>query len=384
MQVKQIYALVNDATKEVLGETALVNEDLSNLVEIGDAITNVGGVDNYVKALVDRIGKVIFVNRAYAGKVPSVLRDSWEFGSILQKVSAILPDADENETWKLVHGASYDPNIYYEPTVEVSYFNGKVTFEIDLSFTSIQVKESFTSASAMNGFISMLYNEVDKSMTVKIDSLVMKTIANAIGDTFYDEFPGGTYTGVTSVKAVNLLKEYNDAFGTSLTAAAAITNKDFLRFAAIKIGIVSERLTAMSKLFNIGDKARFTPKDLQHIVLLADFAKGVEGYMQSDTFHDDLVQLPKYETVPYWQGSGTSFAWGSIDAIDVTTKAGHTVTPTGILGVIFDHDAIAVCNQDRRVLTQFNPKGEFYTNFYKFDCEFINAQDENFVVFYVA
>lgn len=383
MKVKQIYTLVNDITSEITGKTDIVKEDLSNVVDVGTEIFNTTDVDNYVKSLVNRIGKTIFVNRKYSGKVPSVVMDSWEFGSVLQKISADIPQATENESWELENNTSYDPNIFYKPTVSAKFFNSKVTFEVPLSFTEKQVKESFNSASELNAFISMLYNAVEKSMTVKIDSLVMRTINNMIANT-YD----GDSTGV---RAVNLLTAYNTAMGLSgadvLTASKAITNKDFLRFASMQIALYADRLGTMSTLFNGGGKERFTPKDMLHIVLLSDFAEGAKIYLESDTFNKELVKLPTAETVPYWQGSGKSYAFADVSKINVQIASGNTkkdVALSGILGVMFDRDALGVCNLDRRVTTNYNPKAEFFSNWYKFDAGYFNDLNENFVLFYVA
>ena len=384
MEVKQVYTLVNDATRELLGEEQLLQEDLSNVVDLGDTIANRVGYDKYVKTLVNHIGKVIFVNRAYRGGVPSVMMDAWEFGSVVEKISGDLPDATENETWELENGTSYDPNIFYQPTITAKFFNNKTTFEVPVSFTELQVKQSFTNATQLNSFISMIFNNVEKAMTVKVDALIMRTINNLIGETLYDEASGGTYTGRTGVKAINLLYEYNQNFTQTLTASKCLTDANFIRYAVYRIGIVSDRMTKISSLFNIGGKARFTPKDLQHIVLLSDLVNGAKAYLESDTFHDELVRLPQAETVPYFQGSGTNYDFGDITKIDIKTSGGHTITATGILGVIFDRDALGVTNLDRRVTSNYNPKAEFYTNWYKFDAGFFNDLDENFVVFYVA
>lgn len=383
MEVKQIYELVNGITGEITGQTELVKEDLSNVVDVGKELFTASDVDNYVKSLVNRIGKTIFVNRKYSGKVPSVVMDAWEFGSVLQKISADLPEATENESWELENGASYDPNIFYKPSVSAKFFNSKVTVEVPLSFTEKQVKESFNSASELNAFISMLYNAVEKSMTVKIDSLVMRTINNMIANT-YD----GDNTGV---RAVNLLTAYNTAMGLTgndvLTADKAITNKEFLRFASMQIALYADRLGTMSTLFNAGGKERFTPKDMLHIVLLSDFAEGAKIYLESDTFNKELVKLPTAETVPYWQGSGTSYSFEDVSKINVQIANGNgkkDVTLSGILGVMFDRDALGVCNLDRRVTTNYNPKAEFFSNWYKFDAGYFNDLNENFVMFYVA
>lgn len=383
MTVAQIYDIINPITQEILGESAVVNEDLSNIVDIGTEIFNATDVDNYVKSLVNHIGRVIFVNRPYSGSAPSVLMDGWEYGSVLEKISAELPEATENESWELENGTSYDPNIFYKPTVSAKFFNKRVTFEIPMSFTERQVRESFSNAGQLNGFLSMLYNAVDKSMTVKIDSLIMRTINNMIGETLYDFNSTGVYTG-TGVRAVNLLKLYNDDKGTDLTAAKAIKDPDFIRFSSYIMGLYMERLTKISSLFNIGGKDRFTPRDMLHVILLSDFAKASDAFSQSDTFHNEFVTLPKGEIVPFWQGSGTDYSFDSVSSINIKTASNNAVTAKGILGVMFDRDALGVTNLDRRVTTNYNPKAEFYSNWYKFDAGYFNDTNENFVVFFVA
>ena len=384
MEVKQIYNIMNTVTGEILGESAVLAEDLSNIVDIGTAIFNASAVDNYVKSLVNHIGRVIFVNRPYSGNVPSVLMDGWEYGSVLEKINAELPEATENESWELTDQTSYDPNIFYKPTVSAKFFNKRVTFEIPMSFTERQVKESFSNAEQLNGFLSMLYNAVDKSMTVKVDALVMRTINNMIGETLKADFAEGTYTGGSGVKAVNLLYLYNQRYGTTLTAEKAITDPEFIRFASYEMGVYMSRMSKISNLFNIGGKDRFTPSDMLHVVMLADFKKAANVFLQSDVFHDSFTELPNADVVPYWQGSGTGYSFGDISAINITTASGAVINASGILGVMFDHDALGVTNLDRRVTTNYNPKAEFYNNWYKFDAGYFNDTNENFVVFFVA
>lgn len=384
MLVKQVYTLLNDVVKETMGETAVVQEDLTGLVALGESITNAIGYDKYVKSLVNHIGKVIFVNRKYAGGVPSVLMDGWEFGSILEKISADLPDAQENESWELQDGAVYEQDIFYKPKVEAKFFNKLVTFEIPCSFTEKQVKQSFSSAEQMNAFLSMLYNEIEKAMTVNIDNLIMRTINNMIGETVYDEYGSGSQTGASGVRAVNLLYEYNTANGTSLTAKQALGTPEFIRYASYRMKLYAGRLSKISRLFNVGGKARFTPRELLHIVLLDEFDASASVYLQSDTFHDELVKLPVAETVAYFQGSGTTYDFDDTSKIDIKKSDGTAISVSGVIGVMFDRDALGVCNRDRRVTTHYNAKAEFYNNFYKFDAEFFNDLNENFVVFFIA
>ena len=391
MKVTQLHTLVNAVTQEILGETGVVAEDLSNVVDIGKTIIDSDNVDNYVKKLVNHIGKVVFVNRLYTGGVPSVLMDSWEYGSILEKISADLPEATINETWALEDKKDYSPDVFYKPSVSAKFFNSKVTFEIPMSFTEIQVKESFSSKEQLNGFISMLTTSIENSMTVKLDALIMRTINNMAAETLVDELntanvgePVVLDTTKTGVKAVNLLKLYNETVTTQLTVDNAVTDPDFIRFATYQISMYSDRMSKISTLFNVEKAERFTPKDLQHIVLLSDFAKASETFLASNTQNAEMVALPKHETVPYWQGSGTGYSFDDVSTINVKTASKADVNVKGILGVIFDRDALGVSNLDRRVTTNYNPRAEFYTNFYKFDAGYYNDLSENFVLFFIG
>ena len=379
MKVTQLKDIVNSATSEVLGKTDVVNDDLSNLVDVGNEIFDTDNVDNYVKKLIDRIGQVIFVNRLYAGGVPSVLMDSWEYGSVVEKISADLPEADENDSWNLQNGQTYSQDTFYQPKVSAKFFNSKVTFDVKLSFTTQQVKESFSNVNELNGFISMLETGVKNSMTVKLDGLIMRTINNMTGQIL---------NSANGLQKVNLLTEYNTASGQTLTANKALMDKDFLKFASLTIKKYQARITKMSTLFNAGGKARFTTTDNLHTVLLSDFADSAEVYLMSDTYHNDTVSLPNHETVPYWQGSGKSYAFNDISKIDVKIDAGNktpkAVTQTGILGVMFDTNALGVSNLNQRTTTSYNARAEFYTNYYKMDAGYFNDLNENFVVFYIA
>lgn len=394
MVATQIYDLVTSVSEEVLGRTDLVHDDLTGLVDLGKEVFNQNAVDSYVKSLVNHIGKVIFVNRPYSGKVPSVLMDAWEFGSVLEKISADVPNAEVNDTWALQDGKEYRQDVFHKPTVSAKFFNSKVTFEVPVSITERQVKESFSSAEQMNGFLSMIYSAVDKSMTIKTDALVMRTINNMIAETLYaDRAAFGwvessketvDYASASTVRCVNLLKLYNDKTKSSLSAEAAVTTPDFIRFAAYIMGLYADRLQTISTLFNVGGKKRFTPKDVLHTVLLSDFATAAKTYLYADTFHNENVLLPQAETVASWQGTGKDYAFGHVSKIDVKSSGGASISIGGVLGVMFDRDALGVTNLDKRVTTNYNAKAEFFNNYYKFDAGYFNDTNENFVVFFVA
>ena len=389
MKVSQIYNIVNSMSQEYLGKTDIVKDDLTGIVEFGDEIQNLNLLDNYVKSLIDHIGRVVFVDRPYQGSVPSVLMDGWEYGAIMEKIAMDeYPKAQENDTWNLQNGKSYDPNVFNQPKASAKFFNKRSTFEIPISLAEKQVKGSFSSAQQLNSFFSMINTAIETSMTIKLDSLVMATINSMSAATIHDA------NGHQTTRAVNLLDLYNTRFSKTLTAAQAIQDAEFLRWASFYMGVYVKRMSKLSTLFNVGGKERFTSGDRIHIVLLDEFVKASEAYLQSDTYHDNFVKLPNAETVPYWQGSGTNYSFESTSSINVqyqpsqgsaaVAPAAVTVKQSGILGVMFDRDALGVSNLDRRTTSNFNPRGEFFNNWYKFDAGYFNDLNENFVIFYVG
>lgn len=385
MQVSQIFEIVNDALKQTDGNLPLLQEDLSNIIDVGNSIFNANSFDNYVKKLVDRIGKVVFVIRPYSGLAPSIYMDSVIWGSVTQKISSAVPEAVENESYELVNGATYDPNQVNLPDVYVKFFSKYVTFEVDRTITEKQLRSAFTGAAELDGFISMIFNEISKAFTIAIDNLIMRTINSAIADTLYKDYNSGTeFTGASHTRAVNLLYLYNQRYSTTLTAAQAVTTPEFVRFASYYMALYSDRLSRVSTLFNVGETQKFTPKEEQHFILLSEFARSADVFLQSDVYHNELTAITKYEVVPYWQGSGVDYAFDSTSAINVISGSGNTVTTSGILGVMFDRYALGVTNIEQWVNTQYNAKADFVNYFYKYKAGYFNDLNENFVVFFVA
>ena len=392
MEVSQVYEIVNGMTQEILGESAVVNEDLSNVVDMGKAIFDNTSYDKFVRSLIDHIGRVMFVNRTYTGSSLALRRDSWEYGAVMEKITETeLPEAVENETWELTDGASYDPNVFNKPKVAAKFYNKRTTFEVDRSIADKQAKSAFTSPEQLNAFVSMLFNGIDKSINLKVESLSERVINNMIAQTLAAEFPSvadNNYSGKTGVKAVNLLYTYNQKFSKSLTADTCLYDIDFLKWAAMIIRRYTVRMQKMSTLFNIGGLPRFTPVNMQHVILHGDFSTAADMYLQADTFHNEMVSMPDFIEVPYFQGSGTGYDFSSTSKISATIElpAGSTksIECGGILGVIFDHDSCGICCEERQVDTNYNPKANFTNYFYKQFANYYGDSNENFVVFYVA
>lgn len=377
---------------QVTGAAMVVNEDLSNIVDIGKAVLDYTGesktnYDTFVRSLIDHVGRVMLVDRVYASQAPNILMDSWEYGSVLEKVRCEAPDARDNATWDLFNypqdgGAAYpDPFELSKPSVAAKFFNSRATYEVPITIVDVQLRDSLQSAEQLSSFVAMIENRIRMKMTLCNDSLVMATINNLIGQK------------AARGRIINLLTLYNagpNAGGTPITAAAALTDKEFLRFASKTIAQYRKYLATASVLYNEGSYLTFTPADRLKFIANTEFAKSLDAYLYSDTYHDEFVKLPGYEEIAQWQGSGTASTDNRLN-IDVTVDMSETtgltkaeVANSGVLAVMFDRDAAAVCNQNYRVTSIYNPRGEYYNYFYKWDAMYMNDILENCVVFTIA
>lgn len=394
MDITQVATLVNSVNNEIIGGSALLEEDLSNVVDVGKAVFDATSYDKYVAALVDHIGKVIFVDRKYSGELASLYRDNWEYGAVMEKIYVTdLPVAVENDSWKLTNGTSYDPNVFTQPNVAAKFYNKKTTFEVDLSIADIQVRSAFDSATQLNAFISMLMNSVDTAINIRLEGLAERVVNTLIANTVYDDI-SDLDPAKTGTKAINLLKLYNDQFDPNgqdpLTVDEALYTPEFIRFASLTMAKTLDRIRKPSVLFNCGGLVRHTPKDMQHFILLSDFKRAADVYLQSDTFNEEYTALPLADSVPYWQGSGTDYGFDSISKVhlDIVDPTDDTKTVevewSGVLGVVFDHWAGGITNDKRRVTSNYNAKAEFTNMFYKQDANYFVDLNENCVVFFIG
>lgn len=415
MKVTQIAGMLNDQivteeigkgvtiTPEGGSETTypILADDLTNIVDVGKVILDFTGAskDNFnkfVEGMIDRIGKVQFVDRVYGGSAPNIVYDSFEYGSILQKVRATVPDFQENSSWKLsdiysdaktnskVPGiadyAELDPFVLSLPEAQAKFYNDMITYECPITIAEYQLRSAFTSASALSAFVAMIENRIQMKLTLSTDALVMRTINNLIG----------LKTGLKE-NVVNLLEEYNNGpnYGqTPLTAAKAKSSTEFLKFATKTMALYKDYVKKAGVLYNHGEYLTYTPADKLKFIVNSEFAKDMETYLYADTFNEEFVKLDGFSQVPAWQSVGTTGNDGDVrqtvwvKATDGTND--YTIRQEGVVGIMFDRDACAVCNENYRTTSAYNPRAEYYNYFYKYDSRFLNDIEENVIVFIVA
>ena len=401
MKVEQIASILNNLNKTMVGSEEVFSDDLSNIVDAGKAVLDFtsaaegANFDNYIKSLIDQVGRIIFVDRTYTSQAPNLLKDSWEYGSIMMKVRAELQDARNNTTWALcdipdgtglsndqdaggtpITPSRLDPFVLSKPTVTAKFYNKKVTYEVAITLVDYQLREAFRSVSEMSRFISMLENRIRVKRTLCTDALIMATMRNLIG------------YKIATGKAINILPLYNATVSTAINAADFWTNPDAIRFANKTISLYKKYMAAASTLYNEGDYITYTPEDRLKAVFLSEYVKDAEVYLYSDTFHNEFDKIEGYSEVGYWQGVGEGGTLAERSTI-MGTFIGNNENKVnggidGVIAALFDEEAAAVCCEHDRVTSQYNGRGEYTNYFYKWDANYMNDMEENCMVFYVS
>ena len=375
--VAQIYSIVNDIARECWGENAITVKDTPSFISLGnETLSSQTNTDVFTRTLIDRIGKTVFSTRPYEVDAPDVVRKPFEYGCILQKIYVEMPEARVNNSWNIGND-DYTPEFapIIKPSVKQKLFSKIATWEIGVTIPDAILKTAFLNEIAMAVFVDAIYTAMDNMLKIALENNINLTRASFIAR----KLNAGNTCG-----AINLLAGYNTLTHSNLTVAEALRNAEFLKYAARQIKLWSDRVTRMSVLFNDEEYKRHTPKSMQVLDILADFSTSTDTYLQSDTYHNELTKLPLYNVVPYWQGTGTSFEFDDTSAVKIKIDDNTNVESSGVVGVLFDREALGVTITERRSSTERNNHDE-YTNYYnKVNIGYFNDMSENGIVFYLA
>lgn len=380
MTPQQIYIIVNSVAQQMYGTTAPQITDMQGIVSLGnDVMSSSTDKDNFLNVLVDRIGKTIISQRAYSANVASLINDAFTFGAILQKIYVAPIKSQKSNQWGLTQDTSVDQYVINKPTVKQKLFDKRTTWEITITIPDFQLSSAFTSETEMATFIDAIYLAIRNSQEVYLAGIAEMCYANMIGERVVHTMLHGGHT------VVDLLLAYNSQMGTNLTTSQAMTSMDFLKFASMTINLYVKRMGNMSNIYNAENYSRFTPKDRMRVIMLADFTSAVTSYLQSNTYHDELVALPEYSEIPYWQGIGAgSSNFDYTGTIAVTTASGYTLKQTHVICMLSDEEAIGLTYDNRRSKSAYNADGEYTNMFEKADMGYFNDLSENCVVFTVG
>lgn len=387
--INQIKDLVNDSVADALGKNANLTElDSTDLVSLGKALSQYNAYEAFYGALANRIAQTVYFVRTYTPGSRSILRDEHEYGAFIQKVYYVMPEAvdnpefkvavEDNNTYTYSQLSPYDVNTPVEVTALI--YGGQGTWSIEIMRPISQIKTAFLSESEMMSFIDGIYIVVENSYKLEEERLIALACNTAMAH------------ALNSGLARNLLAEYNTANpDNTLTVAQAITSADFLRFASKEIKDTIDHMGSMSTVFNAKNYETFTDKSNLVVEMLSQFENAVDTYLKSDTFHDELVALPKHEKVDFWQSSGKTFAFTDTSAINVKNdgliteeNVSGTVSQTGIICFLHDVENVAAYFGERYTWEQVNPRSRVINHGEQARKGFAVDTYANSYVFYIA
>lgn len=369
MAVKQIYDIVNSVNSQTMGLTDLTVVDEQGLVSLGEQVLTTNGLaDTWLNSLAQRIGKTIISFREYKSKYSDMVLDSIQWGNIVQKIKVSMPEATEDESYKLVEGQSVDMYKVANPKVKQSIFTSETPYQFYVTVKRTQLEEAFISETSMNGFIGAIYGEVQNAIELSLESLARNCINNFIGEK------------IKKTKEINLLAMYNTETSKTLTVKTCLHDKEFLAYCVSRINLYSKYMENMSTEYNDGTQTRHTPKSLQHLRVLEEFESRLETVVQYQAFRDNYVKLNNYHTTSFWQ----SIKKPSEINVNIASD-GTEVKSSGIIAVLYDRDALGLYKKDSwNSTTPFNSAGGYYNTYYHHKELYFNDLSENFVVFVIA
>lgn len=388
MKYKQIGEILNDVYANIIGESETLNEDLSNIVEVGKTITSSDAYgdafDNYTKKLVDKVGKVLFRENELDIEHLPIYKDSWEFGSIMQKVRVDAPETSEDMTYDLANYTGEDVFKLSIPKASSKFFNNSTTFKLKISLPKKQIKSAWKSASEMSRFISLIENTIKQKLAIDLLALEYRTEVNLIAE----KFKAGN-----SACLINLLERYRDETGdTTVNASNFLSNPNALRFTNKTIDLMRSLLKKPSILYGDGGYTNTTAKNQQTLITLVDFDANLKTFLYSDTYNESYVKLDGYTTVPYWQSGGTNDSYeerSSIRAIPASEGGKEeenrlVIQQENIIALLQDYRASAVTCEYSDVEAINVPDARMVNYWFFEEANYVNDTDENAIVFYFS
>ena len=356
MTNSQIAALLNTTiVPNVLGGT-MISEDLSNLIDLGTAVSSLTASQllDYTQSFVAGVAKTYFDERIFGKVVGGIFRDYTDWGGIIQRVKAGLSQVTDDVSQNLVNGVSYDPNVYVGFTPDNVVYTKDASFELDWSVPNNMWKSAFTSVEELNKLISYIRNRAENTMNVHLYALQLATLRALAVSKASDR-----------IQALSL---YNTTYSTSLTVDQAMHDATFLKWFAELVLNLKRAITDVSAKYNDGTVETFTPEEDVIVTMLAPMATALEVNMQSGVYHKELVEIGEYDTINYWQNSGTSLIpdMSEIGAIDTDLDgSGTATTMSNVVCLIHDkYQSCGITAHEENITAQFCAKGDF-TNYFR-------------------
>ena len=385
-----VYTVINAARAQALGggsTEAVAALDLSAIIDAGGDESVIGSREAFTKALINVLVKNWFTDTSYRSSYTDpFFEDSARFGAITQMISVQVPEVKASSQWTAVTSGTTTVGSYtlYLPIVDTKYYGKSDSWEIPIAITGNQWNTAFRSEDELRSFVSYILMMVDNALVVHLENMTNMNRNNFI----VEKYKAATaVTPAAGVHVVDLLGGFVAAHGDAtkdFSVADFLDSQEALIYAAEQIALYSDYIGRMSKMFNLENKARFTPDDRKVLQVLSAFEKRMQFHALSDVYHDELASLPGHQSVPYWQGFGNGGTWAEVSKIiakPASYTTGDATTVSNVVAFLADKWSIMHTIVEHRVAAKVFEPEDIVQYYYQFTDRYLNDLTQNAIVF---
>lgn len=348
----QIQSVVNEAYKQFTGDsTAGDSINLKDLCDLGTNAISTNDRERFTGALIGVLTKNWFTDTSYRGLyVDPFYEDAEQFGAIMQAITVEVPEAKENSAWKdFVSGTSkVGEYTVYLPVVDTKYYTKSSSWAIPITITGEQWDTAFHNENELSSFVAYVFMMVDNALIMHMENMNSENrnffMANKIK---------ANADSVAGVHVVDLVGDYVTEKGitTAYSVETALMDREFLAWASGHIAEYISYFKKPTKLFNTEGKLRFTPENRLVCQLLDRFVKRMESVGYANTFHEEYIQLPNHQSIPWWQTAG-DLSFDDISSLHILSGTDTVCERSGVVGLLCDKWAVMHTIRSNRVGSQ--------------------------------
>lgn len=351
MTTEQIYTLVNTVNSQAFGHSAMVVTDTSSLISLGNTVLSSStNTEAFLNTLAQRIGRTILRFREYRNKLNDMVLNDFEYGAILQKIKVHMPEAESDESYDLIDGNTVDHYKIAKPSVDQKLFVTRTPYQYHITIQRVHLKEAFMSPESMGAFIGIVFGEMRNAIEISLENLGRVTLATAIAE-------------YSTSREIALVSDFNTEYNPTpaLTAAEALHNEEFLRYAIMRMTNLIDMIQDASELYNDGTMVTFTPREDVRMKVISEFQRRIESNVLYAAFNKQFVDIPEgYKTLNFWQAEQTPYD------INITRPSDSTATAVNnVVAILYDRDAMGIYKIDEEVATSpVNAAGLYYNQYW--------------------
>lgn len=385
----QVATVLNSAIAMSTGSADVGTLDLRGIIDNGNDSSVIGSVEQFTKSLINVLIRNWFTDSSYRSQYSDpFFEDTEKYGAIVQAISVEVPEVKESSAWQNFGSgqgqvSTVGQYTIYLPIVDTKYYGKTVSWELPICVTGEQWNTAFKGEDEIKGFVAYILMCVDNALVEHIENMNNMNRNNFIAEKI-------TYAGsqgATGLHVYDFVENYVNEMGDpteDMTVEQFLADKKGLLFASEKIRTFKQYFKRMSTSFNTEGKKRFTPEERMVLQVLTAFEERLNTVALSDTYHNDIVSMPNYQSVAYWQGEGSdekSFTFDELSKIDVKIDTNTTVEQSGIVGFLCDKWAILHTIKSRRVAAKVFEPEDLTQYYYQFNDMYMNNLTMNALVF---